>query len=242
MTAMESALPTPGLSKAEGQATVEAQNWKLLKYFNFYRLAIAIAASAIAIFIGKYTPFGEVHPGLFLSSSVVYAIISLTAVFAIHWRKPDYESQATLLSFSDITLLTIIMHSSGGLDSGLGLMLVVAIAGASLMLGKRLTIFYASLATSPYYWNIRGAMIGVSAGRNIEGLRLGCSESLLPQHFWLPPPRPRATRTRQRRSVGVANLSAQRTCHAISGVVIWTRKEHTPHQQSALKYLGIHKG
>jgi hypothetical protein len=53
MTAMESALPTPGLSKAEGQATVEAQNWKLLKYFNFYRLAIAIAASAIAIFIGN---------------------------------------------------------------------------------------------------------------------------------------------------------------------------------------------
>ena len=144
---MESALPPSGLSKAEGQATVEAQNWKLLKYFNFYRLAIAIAASAIAVFIGKYTPFGEVHPGLFLSSSVVYAIISLTAVFAVHWRKPDYESQATLLSFSDITLLTIIMHSSGGLASGLGLMLVVAIAGTSLMLGKRLTIFYASLAT-----------------------------------------------------------------------------------------------
>jgi two-component system sensor histidine kinase PilS (NtrC family) len=50
----------------------------------------------------------------------------------------DYESQATLLSFSDITLLTIIMHSSGGLASGRGLMLVVAIAGTSLMLGKKL--------------------------------------------------------------------------------------------------------
>src|SRR3989344_862972 len=147
MTAMESTLPRAGQNRAEGLATVDAQNWKLLKYFNFYRLAIALAASAIAVFLGKFQPFGEAHPGLFLSTSVVYAIISLTAAFSIHLRKPDYESQATLLSFSDVTLLTIIMHSSGGLASGLGLMLVVAIAGTSLMLGKRLTIFYASLAT-----------------------------------------------------------------------------------------------
>ena len=144
---MESALPRSGLSQAEGRAAVEAQNWKLLKYFNYYRLAIALAALAIALIFGKFTPFGEAYPGLFLSTGIVYSIISLTAIFSIHWQKPDYESQATLLSFADITLLTIIMHASGGLSSGLGLMLVVAIAGSSLMLGKRMTVFYASLAT-----------------------------------------------------------------------------------------------
>lgn len=143
---MESALPEPGLSRAEGQASVQAQNWKLLEYFNLYRLAIALAAAGIAIFIGKFSPFGDAHPGLFLSASVVYAIISLTAAFSIHWKKPDYESQATLLSFADVSLLTILMHASGGLPSGMGLMLIVAIASTSLMLGKRLTIFYASLA------------------------------------------------------------------------------------------------
>src|SRR3990170_6732709 len=147
MTAMESALPRAGQSQAEGRAAVAAQNWKLLKYFNFYRLAIALAAAAIAVFLGKFPPFGEAHPGLFLSTSMVYAIISLTAAFSIHWQKPDYDSQAALLSFADVTLLTIVMHASGGLASGLGLMLVVAIAGTSLMLGKQLTIFYASLAT-----------------------------------------------------------------------------------------------
>jgi two-component system sensor histidine kinase PilS (NtrC family) len=249
---MESALPTPGLSKAEGEAAVEAQNWKLLKYFNFYRLAIAFAASAIAIFIGKYTPFGEVYPGLFLSSSVVYAIISLTAVFAIHWRKPDYESQATLLSFSDITLLTIIMHSSGGLASGLGLMLVVAIAGTSLMLGKRLTIFYASLATIAvlleHSWSW---LIGVSVGESemMQGFPqvglFGIGLYATAFFGYLLATRLRATEElAQRRGVDVANLTQLNELviqRMQSGVVICDPQGGIRLiNQSALKYLGIH--
>ena len=49
--------------------------------------------------------------------------------------------------FGDITLITLLMHASGGLSSGLGLLLLVAVAATSLMLGKKLTIFYAALAT-----------------------------------------------------------------------------------------------
>jgi two-component system sensor histidine kinase PilS (NtrC family) len=147
MTAMDSTISATGLSKAESQTAIEAQNWKLLKYFNFYRVAVALAAAAIALLLGKLPPFGETYPGLFLSTSLVYATLALVAVVTIHSRNPDFESQATLLSFTDVTLLTMLMHASGGLTSGVGLLLLVAIAGTSLMLGKRMTIFYASLAT-----------------------------------------------------------------------------------------------
>jgi two-component system sensor histidine kinase PilS (NtrC family) len=249
---MESALPPSGLSKAEGQAAVEAQNWKLLKYFNFYRLAIAIASSAIAIFIGKYTPFGEVHPGLFLSSSVVYAIISLTAVFAIHWRKPDYESQATLLSFSDITLLTIIMHASGGLASGLGLMLVVAIAGTSLMLGKRLTIFYASLATIAVLLEHSWSWLTGASGAESEMMQgfpqvglFGIGLYATAFFGYLLATRLRATEElAQRRGVDVVNLTQLNELviqRMQSGVVICDPQGSIRLiNQSALKYLGIH--
>ena len=249
---MESTLPAPGLSKAEGEAAVEAQNWKLLKYFNFYRLAIAIAASAIAVFIGKYPPFGEVYPGLFLSSSVVYAIISLTAVFAIHWRKPDYESQATLLSFSDITLLTIIMHSSGGLASGLGLMLVVAIAGTSLMLGKRLTIFYASLATIAVLLEHSWSWLTGSSGAESEMMQgfpqvglFGIGLYATAFFGYLLATRLRATEElAQRRGVDVANLTQLNELviqRMQSGVVICDPQGGIRLiNQSALKYLGVH--
>ena len=144
---MDSPLPKAGLSRAESLAAVASQDWKLLQYFNLYRTALALAAATVAVLVGKTSPFGETYPKLFLSASLVYAVISLTAVAAIHARKPDFESQAALLSFADIALLTMLMHASGGIPGGLGLLLIVAIAGTSLMLGKRLTIFYAALAT-----------------------------------------------------------------------------------------------
>ncbi len=249
---MESVLPQPGASRAEGRAAVDAQNWKLLKYFNYYRLAIAFAASAIAIFFGKFTPFGEAHPGLFLSTSLVYAVISLTAAFAIHWQRPDYDSQATLLSFSDITLLTIIMHASGGLPSGLGLMLVVAIAGASLMLGKRLTIFYASLATiavlleHSWAWltSIDSAESEMMQGYPQVGL-FGVGLFATAFFGYLLATRLRATEElAQRRGVDVANLTQLNDLviqRMQSGVVICDPEGKIRLvNQAAQKYLGIH--
>ncbi len=249
---MDSVLPRAGQSQAEGRAVVEAQNWKLLKYFNFYRLAIALAASGIAISVGKFSPFGEAHPGLFLSASVVYAIISLTAAFSIHFQKPDYDSQAALLSFADVTLLTIIMHASGGLPSGLGLMLVVAIAGTSLMLSKRLTIFYASLATiavlleHSWGWLTGGGStdIDVLQGSPQVGL-FGIGLYATAFFGYLLATRLRATEElAQRRGVDVANLTQLNELviqRMQSGVVICDPQGNIRLiNQSAQKYLGIH--
>lgn len=249
---MESTLPRAGQNRAEGLATVDAQNWKLLKYFNFYRLAIALAASAIAVFLGKFPPFGEAHPGLFLSTSVVYTIISLTAAFSIHWQKPDYDSQAALLSFADVTLLTIVMHASGGLSSGLGLMLVVAIAGTSLMLGKRLTIFYASLAAIAvlleHSWNwltgVEAAETEMLQGFPQVGL-FGVGLYATAFFGYLLATRLRATEElAQRRGVDVANLTQLNELviqRMQSGVVICDPQGNMRLiNQSAQKYLGIH--
>ena len=249
---MESTFPQAGSSQAESLAAVATQNWKLLKYFNYYRLAIALAAAAIAIFLGKFSPFGEAYPGLFLSSSVVYAIISLTAAFSIHWQKPDYDSQATLLFFSDITLLTIIMHASGGLSSGLGLMLIVAIAGTSLMLGKRLTIFYASLATiavlleHSWGWliNLNAADNDILQGYPQVGL-FGIGLYATAFFGYLLATRLHATEElAERRGVDVVNLTQLNELviqRMQSGVVICDAEGKIRLiNQAAQKYLGIH--
>src|SRR5204863_9187497 len=73
--------------------------------------------------------------------------LALGAVFASRWQKPDFDTQVGMLAFADVAILTLLMRASGGLSSGLGLLLIVAIAGSSLMLGRRVSIFYASLAT-----------------------------------------------------------------------------------------------
>ena len=54
-----------GLSRTESQATIEGQNWKLLGYFNYYRLTIALAAVAISFFIPNISPSIRLRPMLF---------------------------------------------------------------------------------------------------------------------------------------------------------------------------------
>jgi two-component system, NtrC family, sensor histidine kinase PilS len=124
-----------------------SHNWKLLGVFNIYRLALAGTAFGIALFFGTLPPFGSNNPALFEVATILYFLIGLAAIEAARWRKPDFDTQVAILVFADVVLLTLLMHSSGGLSSGLGLLLIVAIAGSALILGRRVSIFYASLAT-----------------------------------------------------------------------------------------------
>jgi two-component system, NtrC family, sensor histidine kinase PilS len=135
------------MSAADSQSAFTAENWRLLRSFNFYRLAIALAAMALAFSGETIPPFGASGPHMFKVAGLVYVGVALFSIAAIYRHWPDFETQATLLAFADIVLLTLLMHTSQGLESGVGLLLLVAVAGASLMLGTRLTFLFAALAT-----------------------------------------------------------------------------------------------
>ena len=135
------------MSAADSQSTFTAENWRVLRSFNFYRLGIALAAVTLAFSGETIPPFGTASPALFKVAGLLYAGYALLSSIAIYRRWPDFEIQATLLAFVDIILLTVLMHASQGLESGIGLLLLVAVAGASLTLGIRLTILFAALAT-----------------------------------------------------------------------------------------------
>lgn len=122
-------------------------NWRLLQYFNLYRVGIAGLASLGSLFIDLITPFGKTDPVLFQIVAVTYFIVSLFGLRITYIRQPDFETQASVFAFSDVAFVTLLTHASGGLASSLGLFLVVAVTGASLLLNKRMTIFVASLAS-----------------------------------------------------------------------------------------------
>ena len=62
-------------------------------------------------------------------------------------RHPEISSQVVLQSFADILSLTLLMHASGGVNSGIGMLLVVAIAGASVLSQRRIAVLFAALAS-----------------------------------------------------------------------------------------------
>lgn len=140
------ALPGFNLTPLHGKVA-PSHNWKLLGAFNIYRFVLATAALGLSLIFGSFPPFGSENSELFELTSLIYFFAGLTAVACAWWRKPHFETQVAIFVFADVALLTLLMHASGGLSSGLGLLLIVSIAASSLILGRRITIFYASLAT-----------------------------------------------------------------------------------------------
>lgn len=136
-----------GMSATESTTAIADENWKLLYFLNLYRAVIGALATAVAVSPIAIAPFGDEAPVLFAVCAVIYLILAIIGAALARARQLDFESQATFFAFADISVLTILIHTSGGLQSGMGLLLIIAVAAASLMLSRRFTIFFAALAT-----------------------------------------------------------------------------------------------
>ena len=123
-----------------------ASFWRSLFYFNFYRLAVAVSFIFTASFFG-HSLFGSLNQSLFWRASIMYVLFGIFCHFIISARRPHFSLQLSLQVFGDIVFLVILMYSSGGITSGLGLPLLASLAAAGLISRGRLSLFYAALAS-----------------------------------------------------------------------------------------------
>jgi two-component system sensor histidine kinase PilS (NtrC family) len=121
--------------------------WRSLFYFNVYRLSAAMVLLAAVVTLGDDIPFGSNSRHAYLYADVSYIFFSLLAFAAILPRRPYFTIQLTVHICADIFFLTVLMHASGGIGSGLGLLLLVSLAAVGLISRGRLTLFFAALAT-----------------------------------------------------------------------------------------------
>lgn len=123
------------------------QAWLLLNLFFLYRFVIA---SLFVILFFTYmgpTLLGQHDPKLYIFSSLSYLILSFISGFCVFYRFPDYTTQAQLLIFSDIIFITLLMHSSGGVISGIGILLTVTTSAGGLLVGGKCAMVYAAIAS-----------------------------------------------------------------------------------------------
>ena len=131
-------------------ARPETVPWRPLVYFSVYRLLLATlllagALSAVDSFSLGFASGGtrRIVSGLLGS----YWAICLTSLIGV-WRfRRSFDFQLTVQVVVDVLVFSALIFLSGGLRSGFGIMLLVTLAGASLVGQGRLTLFYAALAT-----------------------------------------------------------------------------------------------
>ena len=123
------------------------QAWLLLKVFLTYRFILACLF--ITLFYNHLGPsiLGSHDKTLFSYSSLVYLILTLISGVCIFRRLTGYTSQAQILIFTDIIVITLIMHACGGINSGLGILLAVSIASGGLLIGGRCAMLFAAIAS-----------------------------------------------------------------------------------------------
>jgi len=118
-----------------------------LKYFNFYRIAVAAIFLLAALIFGDALSLGSHNIVAYTYASVAY--LALAVVFHVALRKvpAHFNLQLTLHVATDVVLIVILMYASSGIRSGLGVMLLISLAGAALVSRGTLTLFYAALAS-----------------------------------------------------------------------------------------------
>lgn len=219
--------------------------WLPLKLLNGFRTVLA--SLFIALYLGNKlsSPLGAYNAKLFFETSVVYLVISIVLWYLHISRKPSYTAQLYISVIADILLVTLLMHASGGVQSGLGVLLILTIAISSINMGSRSALGIAALATlvilaqqsySSFYTT-------TATSYPIAGL-LGVTYFITSIIFVFLARRIRETEDlAQRRGVDLANL-AQLTQHIIqrmqTGVLVI---DHTGSirllNESAAQMLGI---
>ncbi len=120
--------------------------WRSLFYFNVYRLTVAVMLITSVAVWGKSQQFGAHDLNLFAIADGAYIVFGAAcfALISMRWR---FNLQLTLQVTADICFIVVLMYASGGISSGLGLLLLTTLAGAGLISRGRLTLFYAALAS-----------------------------------------------------------------------------------------------
>lgn len=121
--------------------------WQSLYYFNLYRFIVGGIFVVSHAFMGEVAVYGAENSALFLIISIVYVLFAVLMAIAISRRWPGFNFQLSLQTFGDVAFIVLLMHASGGVKSGIGLLLVVALAASSLISKGRQAMFYAAVAS-----------------------------------------------------------------------------------------------
>lgn len=131
----------------QSQNDQKSINWQALAYFNYYRILLA-GLFLLLIYIGQLPqPLGILDENLFSIVSHTYFYTAIVFSFFIHKQTPRYNLQIAIHVLLDIIILSLLMYSSNGLSSGFGMLIIIAVAGGSILREGKIAILFAAIAT-----------------------------------------------------------------------------------------------
>ena len=102
----------------------------------------------VAYYKGEWMSFlGNQNPEIFLVTALTLLVSSLIFIFMGFKSEVPFETQVIISNTSDIFLITLLSHLSGGLSSSLSILLIINITATGTFLSNRNSFLFAALAS-----------------------------------------------------------------------------------------------
>lgn len=134
------------MSDAERVESDPELAWRVLGILNIHRLLIpSLLATAGGLGLHP-APFGALEPVWFRGGLGLWFLAGVVFIGLLKWRRPRLATQAFLQAAADILALGLLTQASGGVASGLGLLLLVPVGAVSLLVTSRTAVLIAAIA------------------------------------------------------------------------------------------------
>jgi two-component system sensor histidine kinase PilS (NtrC family) len=121
--------------------------WRSMRFSHLYRFIIACGLTAYYFFWQAQLWHTNFDYKIYLKLALSYLVFSIIAAL-LSWLKVSLlDRRLSFIAIVDIGFIVMLIYAAGGLESGLGLLLVLAITSASFFSDGRLALFYAAIAT-----------------------------------------------------------------------------------------------
>src|SRR6478735_4174901 len=131
--------------------------WRVIGLVNLYRLLIPPSIYTLYAVGGAESSFGSVHPELFLWTCIVYFAAGVAIVVGGRRLLPNLRATTFVHAMVDAIAISLLLFSSGGVASGLGILFVVPVGAMALLADNRDAFLLAALATLALFAQQLGA-------------------------------------------------------------------------------------
>ncbi len=121
--------------------------WRTLQVFCAYRVVLAVLVGVAFAYFNHFFMLGVQQPGLVVPTTLAYGIASIALLAPARLREPNLTLQVTAGVVADVAAIVLLMYASGGVRSGVGVLLLVSLAAAGLITRGRLAFFHAAFAS-----------------------------------------------------------------------------------------------
>lgn len=120
---------------------------RAIRIINVFRFILSLVFVVFYIYADDLNLMSGENAPLFFSLALAYLLFSITLLVITPLKSSAVIFFHPLQIVIDILFIIMMMYAAGGIQSGLGLLLIVTIVTASLVSNGRLALFYAAIAT-----------------------------------------------------------------------------------------------